>query len=856
MRTLPYVALLSAVLLALTAVGASRSAAAPKIVFVDVDATGNENGTSWPDAYTNLAAALFFQPGPAEFWVAEGEYKPDWLFDNLPGSSFVVGDGQEVYAGFAGTETALDQRDPGAHFTILSGEMAGTPDPADDAYHVVTVNLSDTGAAVIDGFTIQQGYGDFPGDEDASGLMSAGGSLTLANSAFFGSPSGSLNGAAITLRDTDAAIKSVRISGSSRISNDIEGGIEAFDSDVVVQDAEFQRGKLTSGTSIYVDHGSVQILNSRVVTSGSRGIGLYVDHATNATIEGSEFLGLEVAAKFSYTSGSISDTLIKDAGRGLIAEGNAPAPVVDVTNTTFSEVGIGVFANSGNIDEAIVAVQYSTFTGFAAFAADQAPGEHVSVRHSIVSGMNAAPENKGIVFENDILTSGCPTGSSCLDIDTDDPRLRALDDNGGPTKTLGLAFGSPAIDAATGTTCPATDQRGQARPVDGDGANGKACDLGAFELNPPRFAFATGTGAVTESAGQVSIDVTLDQAVNQDLTIDYAATGGTAKGGGVDYSLEPGTLTLSQGTTSASIPLTITKDGISEGDETIVITLSNPGEAVLGKPRTHVLTILGAPPKIEFAAVTGPVAEGAAPATLRIQLDRPLSQPVTAKLQMTGNAKQGFDYRLSAERVRIPAHTRSVKLTFEPIDDFLVEPGETVRLTLTDPVNALLGSRKSVTVTIDDNEPRLRCDGRLATHVGTAAADTIIGTTGNDIVVAKGGADTVRTLGGNDVVCAGGGNDTVKTGAGKDATFGNGGNDILLLGGGVDRGFGNGGADEIHGGGGNDILGGGGGTDQVLGEAGRDRLSGGPGAGDRCDGGPATDSLAPLHGCEVVAGVP
>jgi CSLREA domain-containing protein len=57
-----------------------------------------------------------------------------------------------------------------------------------------------------------------------------------------------------------------------------------------------------------------------------------------------------------------------------------------------------------------------------------------------------------------------------------DPMLAALADNGGPTETQALPASSPAIDA--GLDCPATDQRGIARP------QGGGCDIGAFELVP------------------------------------------------------------------------------------------------------------------------------------------------------------------------------------------------------------------------------------------------------------------------------------------------------------------------------------------------------------------------------------
>jgi hypothetical protein len=54
-----------------------------------------------------------------------------------------------------------------------------------------------------------------------------------------------------------------------------------------------------------------------------------------------------------------------------------------------------------------------------------------------------------------------------------DPLLAPLADNGGPTDTIALLLGSPAIDAGAG--CPATDERGVSR------AQGTTCDAGAFE---------------------------------------------------------------------------------------------------------------------------------------------------------------------------------------------------------------------------------------------------------------------------------------------------------------------------------------------------------------------------------------
>jgi len=78
-------------------------------------------------------------------------------------------------------------------------------------------------------------------------------------------------------------------------------------------------------------------------------------------------------------------------------------------------------------------------------------------------------------------SSGFPTfgdliGSSDLPLD---PKLGPLADNGGPTLTMALLPGSPAIDAGDDSAAPPTDQRGVARPV------GVASDIGTYECSAP-----------------------------------------------------------------------------------------------------------------------------------------------------------------------------------------------------------------------------------------------------------------------------------------------------------------------------------------------------------------------------------
>lgn len=116
------------------------------------------------------------------------------------------------------------------------------------------------------------------------------------------------------------------------------------------------------------------------------------------------------------------------------------------------------------------------------------PFQHVLTR-SIVAG-NSAPEGTDCLGA-DANGGGYNVygvGEGCSPVGTDvvglDPRLAPLADNGGPTPTHALLPDSPAIDLAPAGACPAADQRGRPRPIDGDAGGGAGCDAGAFERSP------------------------------------------------------------------------------------------------------------------------------------------------------------------------------------------------------------------------------------------------------------------------------------------------------------------------------------------------------------------------------------
>ena len=66
---------------------------------------------------------------------------------------------------------------------------------------------------------------------------------------------------------------------------------------------------------------------------------------------------------------------------------------------------------------------------------------------------------------------------------------------------------------------------------------------------------------------------------------------GTATGGGTDYTLANGTLTIAAGDTSGTITIaSIVDDALDESDETVIVT-HNPTNATLGSDDTHTYTI-------------------------------------------------------------------------------------------------------------------------------------------------------------------------------------------------------------------------------------------------------------------------
>ncbi len=147
--------------------------AAGQTVFVDADASGSNDGSSWTDAFNHLQDALAAASSGDEIRVAQGVYKPDQGAGVTPGdlgATFQLKNGVTIKGGYAGFgEPDPDARDIDAYQTILSGDLSGDdvavdnaadllvePTRLDNSYHVVTGSGTDV-TAVLDGFIITGG---------------------------------------------------------------------------------------------------------------------------------------------------------------------------------------------------------------------------------------------------------------------------------------------------------------------------------------------------------------------------------------------------------------------------------------------------------------------------------------------------------------------------------------------------------------------------------------------------------------------------------------------------------------------------------------------------------------------------
>jgi len=158
-----------------------------------------------------------------------------------------------------------------------------------------------------------------------------------------------------------------------------------------------------------------------------------------------------------------------------------------VTNSTFSSNSATYGGGIAHSSTGTVNVVNSTFSGNSATDSGGAIRNYgtLTVSNTILANSTAGGNCSGAITNGgNNLDDGatCGWGAANGSMSSANPQLGALADNGGPTQTMALLAGSPAINGVAYNApngCPATDQRGYARSG--------ACDIGAYEYDgtPP-----------------------------------------------------------------------------------------------------------------------------------------------------------------------------------------------------------------------------------------------------------------------------------------------------------------------------------------------------------------------------------
>ncbi len=249
---------------------------------------------------------------------------------------------------------------------------------------------------------------------------------------------------------------------------------------------------------------------------------------------------------------------------------------------------------------------------------------------------------------------------------------------GATTATFNVAVLADSIDEANETVTLTLSSAGNATIADAIGTLTITDDDATPSVD---FNATSSNGA--ESASSKALTVDLSAASGLDVTVDYAITG-TATGSGTDFTLANGTLTISAGDTSGTITIaSIINDTLDEANETVIVTLSSPGNATLGDDKVHTYTINDndATPSLSINDVSGNETAGNRQFTVTLSAASGLAVTVNYATS-DGTATAGADYTaISATQLTIAAGATTATFNVGVLADSLDEANETVTLT-------------------------------------------------------------------------------------------------------------------------------------------------------------------------------
>lgn len=234
------------------------------IIYVNIQAMGNNDGTSWTHAFNNLQEALAIaQPGDS-VWVAAGIYRPSTTTDR--NATFSLPNEVHVFGGFAGIENNITERNWNLNQTILSGDIGTADDHTDNSFHILTgQNL--TVGTLVDGFIIERGNangGDSPGSEQFGGGLSLSDSELRVHNCLFRGNNALFRGGAVFLNNSVPRFQNCTFEGNTCAQDGGAIFVQYPDENINVtpnfMDCHFSNNQARQG-------GAIKIFESNTITA-------------------------------------------------------------------------------------------------------------------------------------------------------------------------------------------------------------------------------------------------------------------------------------------------------------------------------------------------------------------------------------------------------------------------------------------------------------------------------------------------------------------------------------------------------------------------------------------------------------
>ncbi len=231
----------------------------------------------------------------------------------------------------------------------------------------------------------------------------------------------------------------------------------------------------------------------------------------------------------------------------------------------------------------------------------------------------------------------------------------------------------------------------------------------AADWDKPFFTISNPTIVENNSGtNNLIFKVTLSTTSTQTITVNYATANNTATAGS-DYTAKTGTLTFTPGQISQDIIISVNGDTAIEPDETFLINLANPSNALItdNQGLGTITNDDGDNTSVTLAVSPASVTEdGTTNLVYTFTRSGSTTNPLTVNYTLGGTATLNTDYTRTGttNTVTFAANSSTATVTVDPTADTIVESNETVTLTLASGTGYKVGTTPPVTGTITNDD--------------------------------------------------------------------------------------------------------------------------------------------------------